>query len=104
MRRYNTGLFLLSMVMLAGCGKPEVNVVMTGDMTTRLAFAGEQLKQALVEKGYEVNQTTDEKEIGGGKRSIYLNLLNDTTKKIKRDLISAQKGKTPMLQVMMETA
>lgn len=93
MRRYNTGLFLLSMVMLAGCGKPEVNVVMTGDMTTRLAFAGEQLKQALVEKGYEVNQTTDEKEIGGGKRSIYLNLLNDTTKKNKERFDISTKGK-----------
>nr|WP_148296604.1 hypothetical protein [Phocaeicola paurosaccharolyticus] len=81
------------MVMLAGCGKPEVNVVMTGDMTTRLAFAGEQLKQALVEKGYEVNQTTDEKEIGGGKRSIYLNLLNDTTKKNKERFDISTKGK-----------
>ncbi len=65
--------------MLVGCQKTTVNIVIPDEASNRVEFAGEQLKKALTEAGYQPMLQTDVNAIDTTQITIFLAQAADTT-------------------------
>ena len=79
MRKGIVGTLLICASMLVGCQKTKVNIVLPTDATNRIEFAGDQLKKALTDAGYQPIVQTNDAEIDTTQITILLAQAEDTT-------------------------
>ena len=79
MRKGLFGTLLICASMLVGCQKTAVNIVIPGEASNRVEFAGEQLKKALTEAGYRPLLHVEGNDIDTTQVTIFLAQAADTT-------------------------